>query len=112
MESAPVEFERSRHADSNRGLGADGRRDKQLATGGPRRLGRRECRGNHRDAYVCAGGGVRVVEVEEVAVHSVREGGARGGQPPFATDRRALWLATLFHGNAQSFSSEAKTARG
>ncbi len=93
VEAARVEEARRRCADACDHLVAGDDRGQQLGAGRALRLGGRERRRAHDHADVRDRVGVRVVEVEPVAEHPVRERGVRRGQRAVEADHRRLGLA-------------------
>ena len=112
VEAARVEGAGRRHADSRHDLVAGDDGGEQLPAARAARLRDRE-RGRHDDRRdVRDRVRVRVVEVEAVAEHRVREGGVRGGQRGVEADHRRLGLAAELRHRRAALGGDAEAVRG
>ena len=112
VEAAPVERPRRRHADAGDDLVAGDDRRQQLAPAGAARLGERGRRRHDHRADVRDRVGVRVVEVEAVAEHRVRERRVGRRQTGLQPDHRRLGLAAQLHHRLPALAGDPEPVRG
>ena len=111
VEPALVEGARRSHADAGDDLVPGDDRRQQLPAVDVVRLARRRRRRHDDRAHVCHRVGVRVVVVEAVAEHRVRECSRGRRQRTVVADHRGLWLPAELGHRRPSLGGDAERAR-
>ena len=111
MEAALVELARRGHADPGHDLVSADECDESVGSRAALCLGRRQAHGPGHRRHVADRVRVRVVEVEPVAEHGVREGGIRGGKTAVVADDRGLRLAALLGHGGSALRRHAERVR-